>query len=101
MGRVWLFLLLALALALTALALLAVHQVARPPLAVRLYADVAVVVCWLSVAAYGVTRRWAGRDAQRAATRGDQEPDDREPAVRCTSDTHPQAKPRWSTRDHL
>ncbi|WP_329019088.1 hypothetical protein [Streptomyces sp. NBC_00690] len=101
MGRVWLYLLLALAIALTALTLLAVHQVARPPFAVRLYADVAVVACWLSIAAYGVTRRLAGRETRSPVDSRDQESDGREPAVRCTADTHRQAKPRWSTRDHL
>ncbi|MCM2392086.1 hypothetical protein [Streptomyces albipurpureus] len=97
MGRVGLYLLLALAIALTALALLAVHQWARPPLAVRLYADAAVVFCWLSGAAYGVTRHLANRDERGHPCAAADSDTPEQPAVRCTTEGHPQAKPRWSS----
>lgn len=96
MGRVGLSLLLALAIAVTALALLAVHQLVRPPLAVRLYADAAVVFCWLSGAAYAVTRHLANRD-ERKRPCADAEADALEQsAVRCTTEGHPQAKSHWA-----
>jgi uncharacterized membrane protein len=77
-----------------ALAVGAVHGIAAPPLAVVVYADVVIGLCWLVVAFLLLRgRRWSP-----GAAGGDATGPRHHRAVRFSTDGEPVARSHWNTR---
>lgn len=100
MRRTSRFLLLAIGAGLLVLAATAVHDAATLPLAVAVYADVVLGLCWLIAARLLLRRR---RDPDTGANTGsaDAPGPRRHRAVRYSTDGEPLARSRWGTRHRL
>ncbi|MFJ6615014.1 hypothetical protein ACIQPT_32610 [Streptomyces sp. NPDC091289] len=97
MRRTLRYLLLAIGAGLSALAVIAVHGAATLPLAVAVYADVVLGLCWLAAATLLLRSRRAPDTG--ANTGGEDAPGPRDHrAVRYSTDGEPLARSHRGTR---